>query len=139
MTTQLVQTILNELVYALIISFTPILCKYIIQGVATVKTSIDTKTKTIKDEALAALIANANEKVAEIVVHAVQSTNQTFVNDLKAEGNFSDEAKAKAFSNTYDTVKSLITDETAELIRIGYGDIEVYIQNKIESVIGELK
>lgn len=139
MTTQLVQTILNELVYALIISFTPILCKYIIQGVATVKTSIDTKTKTIKDEALATLIANANEKVAEIVVHAVQSTNQTFVNDLKAEGKFSDEAKAKAFSNTYDTVKSLITDETAELIRIGYGDIEVYIQNKIESVIGELK
>lgn len=139
MTTQLVQTILNELVYALIISFTPILCKYIIQGVATVKTSIDTKTKTIKDEALAALIANANEKVAEIVVHAVQSTNQTFVNDLKAEGKFSDEAKAKAFSNTYDTVKSLITDETAELIRIGYGDIEVYIQNKIESAIGELK
>lgn len=139
MTTQLVQTILNELVYALIISFTPILCKYIIQGVATVKTSIDTKTKTIKDEALAALIANANEKVAEIIVHAVQSTNQTFVNDLKAEGKFSDEAKAKAFSNTYDTVKSLITDETAELIRIGYGDIEVYIQNKIESAIGELK
>ncbi|MCR4803684.1 MAG: hypothetical protein K5895_11910 [Lachnospiraceae bacterium] len=139
MTTQLVQTILNELVYALIISFTPILCKYIIQGVATVKTSIDTKTKTIKDEALAALIANANEKVAEIVIHAVQSTNQTFVNDLKAEGKFSDEAKAKAFSNTYDTVKSLITDETAELIRIGYGDIEVYIQNKIESAIGELK
>lgn len=139
MTTQLVQTILNELIYALIIAFTPILCNYIIQGVATVKTSIDTKTKTIKDEALAALIANANEKVAEIVVHAVQSTNQTFVNDLKAEGKFSDEAKAKAFSNTYDTVKSLITDETAELIKIGYGDIEVYIQNKIESAIGELK
>ena len=139
MTTQLVQTILNELIYALIIAFTPILCKYIIQGVATVKTSIDTKTKTIRDEALAALIANANEKVAEIVVHAVQSTNQTFVNDLKAEGKFSDEAKAKAFSNTYDTVKSLITDETAELIKIGYGDIEVYIQNKIESAIGELK
>lgn len=139
MTTQLVQTILNELIYALIIAFTPILCKYIIQGVATVKTSIDTKTKTIKDEALATLIANANEKVAEIVVHAVQSTNQTFVNDLKAEGKFSDEAKAKAFSNTYDTVKSLITDETAELIKIGYGDIEVYIQNKIESAIGELK
>lgn len=139
MTIQLVQTILNELIYALIISFTPILCKYIIQGVAAAKTSIDIKAKAIKDESLAALIENANTKVAEIVTLAVQTTNQTFVEDLKAEGKFSADAQAKAFSNTYNTVKSLITDETAELIKVGYGDIEVYIQNKIESAIGELK
>lgn len=73
------------------------------------------------------------------ICEAVIATNQTYVEALKKEGQFDIEAQKEAFKQTYETVMKLLTDEAKKYISTAVGDLEAYVQNKIEAEVNIVK
>jgi hypothetical protein len=65
----------------------------------------------------------------------VITTNQTYVNSLKAEDKFDAEAQKTAFKLTYDAIIATLSDETKKYITETSGDLTVYLTQVIESQV----
>ena len=89
----------------------------------------------IKDEKM----KNFLSKMNSIITDAITAVYQEFVEQLKKEGKFDDEAKVQAKQKAMDIINSQMTTEMKKYIQENYGDIEKWINQKIESVIYELK
>lgn len=89
----------------------------------------------IKDEKM----KNFLSKMNSIIIDAITAVYQEFVEQLKKEGKFDDEAKVQAKQKAMDIINSQMTTEMKKYIQENYGDIEKWINQKIESVIYELK
>lgn len=83
-------------------------------------------------------LARAVEIIGDIVIAAVETTNQRFVDDLKKEGKFNKENQKLAFEMTLATVKQMLTEETEKILREAFGDIEVYIATLIEQFVSNI-
>ncbi len=92
------------------------------------------KEKT-KNEAMRNLI----NKIDYIVQLCVETTNQTFVNDKKDNGNFTDEDKEQAFNQTIDSVTNMLPDEDRQKIINEFGDLGTFLKNSIENYIKQSK
>lgn len=127
-----IQTILQEILYVLLIALIPVVAKYATSTLESVKKKAVQQIENAKVEATVL-------KVLGIVENAVEATNQTFVTELKANGGLTKDDKEDAYLKTYDTVKSLLTDDVIDLIVEEYGDLEVYLDTVIEKVVANKK
>lgn len=75
----------------------------------------------------------------ETVATCVTATNQTYVESLKQQGKFDANAQAIAFEQTYKEVLKLLTDEAKVYLSNLYGDLSLYITQKIESEVNSQK
>ena len=66
---------------------------------------------------------------------AVLATTQTYVDSLKQQGKFDEEAQKVAFGLTYDAVMKVLGDDAVEYLNEFIGDIKTYITTKIEAEI----
>ena len=89
----------------------------------------------IKDEKARALLNKANE----IVLNAVRSVFQTYVESLKNSGSFNEDAQAIAFNKAKAIITSELTEELSTFIKENFGDINSWITNQIEASIYKLK
>ena len=89
----------------------------------------------IKDEKARALFNKANE----IVLNAVRSVFQTYVESLKNSGGFNEEAQKIAFGKAKTIITSELTEELKTFITENYGDLTSWITNSIEAAIYKLK
>ncbi len=89
----------------------------------------------IKDEKAAKLLTQATE----IVVTAVKSVFQTYVESLKNSGTFDKTAQLEALHKAKAIVTSELTVELKDFIVSNYGDLESWITNQIEASIYKLK
>ena len=71
----------------------------------------------------------------DTIVNAVIATNQTYVETLKKEGKFTADAQKTAFTKTYETVMSLLTEDAKKYLVESVNDLEIYITNKIEAEV----
>ena len=92
------------------------------------------KQKT-DSEALKALI----DKIDYIVQLCVEATNQTFVDDKKKQDAFGEEEHGEAFSQTFDSIDMMLTDEDKAKIAEVFGDIPTFIRTSIENYIKNSK
>lgn len=106
-------------------------------GVATVyitwlvKTKInETKTKT-DNELLNKYLTMLNETITDCVL----ATTQTYVDSLKQAGKFDAEAQKIAFEKTYTAVMDILADEAKEYLTTAVGDLQTYVNNKIEAEV----
>lgn len=90
---------------------------------------------TIKDEKGQALIGQA----VDIVLNAVRSVFQTYVESLKNSGNFTNEAQKIAFNLAKSLVLKQLSEDAKNYISENYGDLEEWIRNQIEASIYKLK
>ena len=60
----------------------------------------------------------------ETITSAVLTTTQTYVETLKKENMFNEEAQKIAFKKTYDAVMKLLTEEAKKYIVQSVGDLE---------------
>lgn len=89
----------------------------------------------IKDEKVKRLI-----EIAEgVISQAVTSVTQTYVDGLKAEGEFGKEAQKVAFEQAKDKIYLMLTDETMKTVQENYGDVEEWIRTKIEETVSKNK
>jgi hypothetical protein len=68
----------------------------------------------------------------ETIVNVVTTTNQTYVNSLKAQGKFDLEAQKEAFNMSYNSVLSILGDEAQKYLNNAIGDLNEYIRTAIE-------
>lgn len=77
--------------------------------------------------------------LATIVADAIVATNQTYVNELKAKGEFTKEAQKEANERALKYCLNLMSVEMVEYINAVYGDAEALLLTKIEAMIGSSK
>ena len=89
----------------------------------------------IKDENYRILLTTATD----IVVNAVRSVFQTYVESLKASSSFSAEAQLIALNKAKDIALEQMTDEVKEFISKNYGSVDAWLTTTIESTINLIK
>lgn len=89
----------------------------------------------IKDEKGQVLMKQATD----IVVNAVRSVFQTYVEGLKKSGGFDKDAQIYALTLAKDTALKQLSDETKEYITKNFGDLGEWLTTQIEATINLLK
>lgn len=89
----------------------------------------------IKDENARIHLTTATD----IVVNAVRSVFQTYVESLKASGNFNKEAQLTALTKAKDIALEQMTDEVKNFITKNYGSVDAWLTTNIESTINLIK
>lgn len=78
-------------------------------------------------------------QATDAVVLAVTSTMQTYVDSLKANGEFTQEAQKTAFERAKAVALSLITQEAQNALKTIYGDFNGWLNCQIETKVKEIK
>jgi len=84
-------------------------------------------------------IAMWSTAITKIVMSAVQSVFQTYVDALKKQGKFTAEEQKIANEKALSIIKSQLTDELQVYIKDNFGDMETYLKEQIEAMIYQLK
>lgn len=99
----------------------------------------------------ATLVKWLNEKISDkkysdmlgqliyIITDAVQCVYQEFVEVLKKEGGFTEEAQKEAKERAINIIYGQLSEKMKQFIIDNYGNIETWLSEKIESVIYSLK
>lgn len=73
--------------------------------------------------------------LAETITDCVLATNQTYVEALKDKNAFDEEAQKEAFRQTYEAVLAVLSDDAKEYLTNAYGDLTIYLTQKIEAEV----
>lgn len=96
---------------------------------------IPTLLSTLKKKTDNEYAHKAIDFAGETIADCVQATNQTFVDVLKKEGKFDAEAAKTAFILCKDEVLKILNERTKQAIIDSCGDLETWINAKIESTV----
>ena len=75
----------------------------------------------------------------EIVGTIVTAVSQTYVDALKANGKFTQEAQIQAKNQAVNKAKVLINDTLKQAVRVLYGDFDTWLDAVIEKFVKEGK
>lgn len=89
----------------------------------------------IKNEKTSKLISD----VTNIVLNAVRSVFQTYVESLKKEGNFNKDAQVIALTKAKDIALNEMSEDIKEYIEENYGTLDTWLTTQIEANINLLK
>ena len=73
--------------------------------------------------------------IEDIILTAVDTTSQTFVESLKEAGKFDEAAQKEAFQKSKDTILRLLNNESKELLVTLYNDLDTWLDSKIEATV----
>lgn len=110
-------------------------------GIATTALIIFIKSKIAEGK------AKTNSEIAEkylgmlelTVIDCIEATNQTYVEALKGKNAFDAEAQKEALRKTTERVKAILSDEAKAYLTNFVGDLDVFIEQKIEANIAKTK
>lgn len=113
---------------------------------AKIKQLIDAKiaewlaaTSIKKKEDLRAAIADAEEKLSSAAYKAVMETQETFVNDLKAAGEFDATAAAEAFNRSFTRIKEIMSNAAYDVLQTATGAVDARIKAEIYALLPDVK
>lgn len=96
-----------------------------------------------KDELISnidnAAMQDCLNRIYQLVADCMLTTQQTYVDSLKAQGKFDEEAQKEAFNKTFDAILNLLSDDLKEFITATFGDITVYLTTLIEACLKRYK
>ena len=121
---ELILTIFQVCIIPLLGVLTTFFVKWVNAKSAEIQTNID-------DATLRKYMGMLTETIADCVV----ATNQTFVETLKAQGKFDEEAQKEAFRQTSMAVIQILSEDAKEYLSYAVGDLETYITKKIEAEV----
>lgn len=96
---------------------------------------INIKIKELKKKSDNDLEKKYLDMLNNTITDCVLATNQTYVNELKKQGKFDMDAQKIAFQKTYENVMALLTDEAKKYLAEALGDLQTYVNNKIEAEV----
>ena len=79
------------------------------------------------------------EMITETIVNCVIATNQTYVEALKKEDKFDEQAQKVAFEKTLNAVLAVLSDDAKDYLREITGDINTYLTQRIEAEVNKNK
>lgn len=89
----------------------------------------------IKDKKL----ARWSSELFQIIMSAVQTVFQEFVDTMKKAGKFDEAAQKEAKERALNIIMSQLTPELTKYIQDNFGDMKDYLMNQIEAMIYQLK
>ena len=89
----------------------------------------------IKNQEASKLLSDATS----IVLNAVRTVTQTYVDTLKANGSFNKDAQLVALNKAKDIALSQMSSDVKDFINANFGDVQLWITNQIEASINLLK
>ena len=106
-------------------------------GLATWLTTflVNLLNQKIKD----AKLARWSSELLQIIMSAVQTVFQEFVDTMKKSGKFDEAAQKEAKERAYKIITSQLTSELQTYITNNFGDMKEYLMNQIEAMIYNLK
>ncbi len=120
--------VLNELTQIVIIPLISALSLFLIYF-------ISTKTQELKKKVKNEDAYKYMDMLNDTIVNCVIATTQTYVDALKKENAFTEEAQKEALRRTYENVMKIVTDDMKMCLTTVIGDLEAYILNKIEAEV----
>lgn len=123
---------LQQIFEVCIIPLLGILTTYLVKYIATKRDALIKQN----DNALATKYITMLSKT---ITDCVIATNQTYVDSLKAQGKFDEEAQKKAFNLTLNAVLAILNDESKQYLTEAYGDLNTYITKQIEAAVNKNK
>lgn len=124
--------ILSQIFELCIIPLLGILVKYLVEYLTDKKEQLQVTTDN-------ALKSKYTSMLIDTVKDCVIATNQTYVESLKKEGKFDEQAQSIAFQKTFNSVTVLLTEEAKNYLSELYGDLDKLITQKIEATVNENK
>lgn len=100
---------------------------------------IKAKTAELKTTNSNEILVKYLDMLSATVIECVIATNQTYVNSLKGQNAFTEEAQKIAFQKTYDAVIAILSDDAKEYLTNVYGDLSTFIMNMIEAEVNRNK
>ena len=79
------------------------------------------------------------EEAVGIVLDAVDQTNQTFADQLRKDGTFTEEKQREAMEKSGKTALSMMNERTLKILEREFNDVEAWIVSKIEAACKENK
>ena len=79
------------------------------------------------------------EEAVGIVLDAVDQTNQTFADQLRKDGTFTEEKQREAMEKSIKAALSMMNERTLKILEREFNDVESWIVSKIEAACKENK
>lgn len=124
--------IMTKIFELCIIPILGVLTNYIIKYINAKAQELQAKTKS-------ELEAKYVRMIDDTITKCVKTTNQTFVDSLKKQGKFDDEAQREAFQKTLDAVIEMLSQDAIDYINEITSDTRLYLTQLIESTVGDVK
>lgn len=96
---------------------------------------ISSKIKTIKENKNNELYDKYLTMLNDTITSCVLATTQTYVDSLKAKGEFDADAQKVALSKTYNNVMKILAEDAKKYLTEAMGDFETYVFNRIEAEV----
>lgn len=96
---------------------------------------LNAKANEIKAKTDNTVLKKYIDMLNETISTTVIAVNQTYVDSLKEQDIFTEEAQQKAFNKVLETVKSSLTEDAVIYLNEAIGDLDSYIKNKIEEQV----
>lgn len=91
--------------------------------------------KTFIEETKDKKVKKVLSQVTDTIINSVDTVQQTFVEDLKKNGEFTKAAQEQALEKASQMIREQLTNEVKQVIVDNYNDIEMFITSQIESYI----
>ncbi|MGI6549701.1 MAG: hypothetical protein ACOX4Q_06625 [Syntrophomonadales bacterium] len=124
--------LLTTLIQVVVIPAIPVLVAYLVKYL---KARAEHTATRLDNE----LIRTYLQEAADAVLQGVTYTAQTYVDTLKKQDKWDEEAQKIAFNTAKDIALKLLTEEAKQLITDMYGDLTVWLDTKIEQTVKEQK
>ena len=123
-----VQELLKMLVELVLLPAIPVIVTYVVK---TLKAHIEAKIADVNNKDVAEYLT----QICDIISQVVTSTTQTYVDTLKAQGKFDANAQKLAFEKTRTAILSMLSEESRDLLEKLYGDVDTWLETKIEQEV----
>ena len=120
----------NELMSVIIIPLLTALSGFL---VGLLRKKISEVSQKIENDKLQKYIGLASDAVLQ----AVETVTQTYVDELKSNGEFTKEAHAIAKEKSLEIAQGLLTEQARVILAEAYGDIDLWLQTKVEQLVFE--
>lgn len=126
---------INYVLYVVLTVIMPVVATYVVNLIkAKIKESNIIEEAT-KNENISNLVKDALSDVMDAVLYV----NQTFVDSLKKQGKFDEEAWEDAKTRAYNAALETISEESKKAITTVYGSFDKWLKLKIESSVNMAK
>lgn len=130
---------MNEALTQIFTACVPVLCLLITAGGAYAVALIKRGTAKIEKQLDNDLASKYIDMASEAVAQAVAFTSQTFADALKTEGAFTKDKQLEAFNMAKNKSLEIMSDAAIKAISDVYGDLDIWLDTKIEQACREIK
>lgn len=96
---------------------------------------INAKSAELQNKTDNDLLNKYIQMLTETINDCVVATNQTYVDALKDKNAFDEEAQKIAFEKTSQAVLNILSQEAKDYLTEAFGDLNKYIDEKIEATV----